>query len=459
MTRPAGMLSADQFDKLVKAEEVDTVLAVFTDLYGRFMGKRFDAAFFIDSVASSGTHACDYLLTVDMEMDPVAGYKFANWTKGYGDFHLVPDFNTLRIASWLEKTVMILCDVQQEASHAPVSIAPRSLLNKQIAAASEMGFTAMAGSELEYYLFENSFRDAAQRNFHDLEPVGWYIEDYHVLQGTREEPFNGAVRRHLAKSGVPVECTKGEWGKGQHELNVRYTDILAMADNHSVYKQCLKDVADQMGISVTFMAKFSEKQAGSSCHVHLSLWENEKNAFVGKKKLGPIECSDNFIHFLGGWMAHVPELMVFYSPTVNSYKRFQSGSWAPTRLAWSHDNRTAGFRIVGKGNSLRIECRLPGADCNPYLVYAAALASGLSGIAKQTAPPKNYAGDVYNATDLAHVPRTLAEATDLFEKSDFARAVFGDDVVEHYTHFFRTEQAAYDRAVTDWERARYFERI
>jgi glutamine synthetase len=232
-----------------------------------------------------------------------------------------------------------------------------------------------------------------------------------------------------------------------------------MADNHCLYKQCLKEVADQMGVSVTFMAKFSDKQAGSSCHVHLSLWRDGKSAFTGDRDLGPVECSDVFQHFLAGWMAHVPELMVFYAPTVNSYKRYQSGSWAPTRLAWSHDNRTAGFRIVGRGNSLRIECRLPGADCNPYLVYAASLASGLDGIARRLTPPKSYDGDVYAASELVHVPKTLAEATDLFEKSEFAKSAFGHDVVEHYTHFFRTEQTSYDRAVTDWERNRYFERI
>ncbi len=453
------MLTTAALAELVKSEKIDTVLAVFTDLYGRFMGKRFDAAFFLEQVADGGTHACDYLLTVDMEMEPVPGYKFANWQKGYGDFHLVPDFGTLRAASWLEKTAIILCDVEHESGHEPVSQAPRSILKKQIEAAKGMGFRAMAGSELEYYLFQNSYRDAAAKNYSGLEPAGWYIEDYHALQGTREEHYNGAVRRHLAKSGIPVECTKGEWGRGQHELNVRYSDILSMADNHCLYKQCLKEVADQMGVSVTFMSKFSEKQAGSSCHVHLSLWTDSGSAFVGKHDLGPAQCSDTFLHFLGGWMTHMPEMMPFYAPTVNSYKRYQAGSWAPTRLAWSIDNRTAGFRVVGKGNSLRIECRLPGADCNPYLVYAASLASGLDGIARKIAPPKSYQGDVYSASELQHVPQTLGEATDLFEKSELAKSAFGDEVVEHYAHFFRTEQAAYDKAVTDWERARYFERI
>src|SRR5581483_2960148 len=259
--------------------------------------------------------------------------------------------------------------------------------------------------------------------------------------------------------GVPVESTKGEWGLGQHELNVRYADALEMADRHCLLKQCVKEVADQLGMSVTFMAKLAHDRAGSSCHVHLSLWRDGQNAFAGDGDLGGIRCSDAFRWFLGGWIAHVPELMVLYAPTVNSYKRYQAASWAPTRLAWSHDNRTAGFRIVGSGASLRIECRLPGADANPYLAFAAALASGLDGIARRTEPPPMFSGDAYAARDIARVPATLREATDLFAGSEFARAALGADVVEHYAHFFRSEQAAYDAAVTDWERRRYFERI
>ncbi|MCH8829958.1 MAG: glutamine synthetase, partial [Planctomycetes bacterium] len=375
--------------------------------------------------------------------------------------HLLPDFTTLRTADWLERTAIVLCDVESESTHEPVTVAPRSLLRRQIERAASMGFEARAGSELEYYLFETPFREAAESDYRDLKPAGWYIEDYHILQGTREEEFNAAVRRHLARSGVPVECTKGEWGTGQHELNVRFTDVLAMADRHVLYKQCLKEVAERQGRSVTFMAKFDESKAGSSSHLHLSLWDaaSTVNLFAGESSLGRISCSNAFRWFLGGWMAHVPETMVFYAPNVNSYKRYQAGSWAPTRIAWGQDNRTAGFRIVGSGDSLRIECRIPGADCNPYLVYAAALASGLDGIANRTEPPPHFEGDVYVADELPTVPMSLSAATDLFEQSEFARAAFGDDVVEHYTHFFRTEQAAYDKAVTDWERRRYFERI
>jgi glutamine synthetase len=444
---------------MVETDEIDTVLMVFSDPYGRFMGKRFDADFFLTSAVEHGTHACNYLLTTDMEMEPVQGYQFANWASGYGDFQLFPDMATLRIASWLTKTAMVICDVRDEQHHTPVVQAPRSMLRRQIEQAARLGYTAMAASELEYYLFQNSFRDAATQGFSNLQPAGWYIEDYHILQGSREEAFNGAARRHLRQSGVPVENSKGEWGLGQHELNICYAEALIMADRHSIYKQCLKEIADQMGISVTFMAKFASDRAGSSCHVHLSLWRDNQNVFAGNQPLGPVHCSDLFRWFLGGWMAHVPEMMVFYAPTVNAYKRYQAGSWAPTRIAWSYDNRTAGFRVVGHGPSLRIECRIPGADCNPYLVYAAALASGLDGIAQKTEPPPLFQGDVYAAQQLPQVPLSLREATDLFEKSEFARQALGDAVVAHYAHFFRTEQQAYDRAVTDWERRRYFERI
>lgn len=454
-----GMLTLDELARHVQEGSVETVLVMFTDHFGRFMGKRFDAEFFVNDVATHGTHACNYLLTVDMEMEPTPGYRFANWERGYGDFHLVPDLATLRIASWLERSALVLCDVEDEATHRLTSVAPRTLLRKQIYQAAALGYTARAASELEYYLFADSYKAAHARNFQNLEPVGWYIEDYHMLQGTREETFNAEVRRHLKRSGIPIENSKGEWGLGQHELNVRYADVLTMADRHAIYKQCLKEVADQQGISVTFMAKYAADGAGSSCHIHLSLWNGEQSAFAGDIPAGPVKGSNEFRWFLGGWLKHVPELMVFYAPTINSYKRYQAGSWAPTRIAWSHDNRTAGFRVVGAGKSLRIESRIPGADCNPYLAYAAALASGLDGIENQIEPPDIFEGDVYQAQELPRVPATLREAVELFANSDFTNRVLGEEVVEHYAHYFRVEQAAFDNAVTDWERRRYFERI
>lgn len=459
MSSIRGMLTLDELGAQVETGAIDTVMLVFTDLYGRFMGKRFDAEFFLADIADHGTHGCDYLLTVDMEMEPTPGYQYANWERGYGDFHLVPDLATLRIASWLERTALIICDVEDEKSHALVPYAPRTLLRNQIDRAAATGFTAKAASELEYFIFNNSYKGAAQKGYKDMEPAGWYIEDYHILQGTREEAFNGAVRRHLKASGIPVENSKGEWGLGQHELNVRYAEILTMADRHAIYKQCLKEVAEQMGISVTFMAKYAADQAGSSSHIHLSLWKDNKNAFAGDLSIGPVQASDLFRWFLGGWLHHLPEMMVFYAPTINSYKRYQAGSWAPTRMAWSHDNRTAGFRVVGHNQSLRIESRVPGADCNPYLAYTAALASGLDGITNHIEPPAIFDGDIYAAQHLPQVPKTLRDATDNFAQSTFAKSVLGANVVEHYIHFFRVEQAAFDKAVTDWERKRYFERI
>ena len=303
------------------------------------------------------------------------------------------------------------------------------------------------------------YRDAAAKEYAGLEEAGWYAEDYHILQGTRNESFTAAVRNHLELSGVPVESSKGECGIGQHELNVHHAGALEMADRHVVYKQCLKEVADQMGVSVSFMAKIAAAQAGSSCHIHLSLWRDGVNAFAGDEQFGPVQCSSLFRWFLAGWLRYVPEVMVFYAPTVNSYKRYVEGSWAPTRIAWSHDNRTAGFRVIGEGQSLRIECRIPGADCNPYLALAAVLASGLQGIADKADPPPCASGDLYQASDSHRVPGTLAEAAELFANSEFTKKAFGEEVVQHYSHFFRSEQKAFDSAVTDWERKRYFERI
>jgi len=454
-----GMLTLAELKDQVDARAIDTVVVAFTDHYGRMLGKRFDAGFFVDDAHQVGTHACDYLLTVDMEMEPVPGYRYANWELGYGDFHLEPDFSTLRVASWLDRTALVLCSLADDATHQPVAVAPRSILLAQLERAKAAGYTAMAASELEYFLYEESYREAAEGGYHDMSPVGWYIEDYHLLQGSREEFYNADVRRHLAASGIPVENSKGEWGRGQHEMNIRYAEILAMADRHTVMKQAMKEIADGKDVSITFMAKPHTTEAGSSCHVHVSLWEGDNAAFPGDIDLGPVRGSNAFRWFLGGLMAHVPEVMPFFAPTINSYKRFQEGSWAPTRLAWSHDNRTAGIRVVGSGDGFRIECRIPGADCNPYLAYAALLAAGLDGLANQIDPPPAFEGNIYEARELPQVPRTLRDAIDLFATSEFVRNAIGADVQEHYTHFYRTEQQAFDAAVTDWERQRYFEQI
>ena len=449
-------MTPDDLRPLVSTGEVDTVLAAFTDGYGRLLGKRIDATFFLDHTIGHGTHACDYLLTVDMEMEPVAGYEYASWELGYGDFHLVADLATLARAGWTDSSAIVLCDVVDVETHGPVPVAPRSMLARQVERAAALGFTVQAASELEFFLFDDTYREAHRKGYADLEPAGWYIEDYHLLQGARVEGYVGAARRALTTTGIPVESSKGEWGRGQHELNIRYADVSTMADRHGLMKHAMKELAESQDLSVTFMAKPTTDEAGSSSHLHLSLWDAdaETNAFdVGGER------SDVFRWFLGGWMAGAADFMAFYAPTVNSYKRYVDGSWAPTRIAWSQDNRTAGFRVVGEGPSLRIECRIPGADCNPYLAYTAALASGLRGIEQQIEPPPAFDGDVYAAAHLPQVPRTLEQATERLATSTLVRDSLGTAVTDHFVKFFQVEVDAFQASVTDWERKRYFERI
>jgi len=448
-----GTLTRAELVSAAEAGDIDTVIHAFTDHYGRLLGKRTDADFFLDTV-EEGTHACDYLLTVDMEMEPVEGYSYSSWERGYGDFHMVPDYSTARMCAWTDRTAIVLCDVVDDSAHELVSVAPRSVLRRQLDVAAESGFTAKAASELEFFLYRNTYREAHEKGYVDLTAAGWYVEDYHLLQGARVEDYVGAARRVLRDSGIPVENSKGEAAIGQHELNIRYAEVLDMADRHVLMKQAMKELADSQGVSVTFMAKPDSDQPGSSCHIHLSLWDAHGNAFAT-----PEGRSDIFRWFLGGWMRHTPNLMPCYAPTVNSYKRYQSQSWAPTGIAWSTDNRTAGFRIVGHGPSLRIECRIPGADVNPYLAYAAALASGLDGIANKIEPPAEFSGDAYTSADVPHVPTTLREANARFTASADARRLLGDDVVDHYGWFFTKECDAYDRIVSDWEMRRYFEQI
>ena len=460
--RVHGMLSREELARQVETGEIESVLTVFPDFYGRLMGKRMTGPFFVRSVGDHGMHACDYLLTTDMEMDPVQGYRFTSWEKGYGDMRGVVDWATLRRAAWLEKTAIVLCDLVTDPGDRPIEVAPRRILQRQVARAAESGFVAKAGSEIEVYLFRDSYDSARAKGYRNLEPLGSYIEDYYIFPGTKEEPLVGAIVRGLAGSGVPVENSKGEWGAGQQEINLEFCDVVEQADRNVLYKHAAREIADRQGLAVTFMAKWDESQAGSSMHQHLSLWEagggGKSSVFAGKERLGPVECSDVFRWFLGGWMAHARELSVFFAPSVNSYKRYQSASFAPTAIAWAVDNRTVGFRVVGHGNSLRIECRMPGADANPYLAYAAALAAGLSGVRDRVEPPAHYPGNAYAATDLPRIPTSLHEAIGELERSPLAREAFGEDVVEHYLQFLRTEQRKFDGAVTDWERARFFER-
>jgi glutamine synthetase len=454
-----GRITLEELRRLAAEGDIETVIAVFPDMYGRLVGKRITARFFIDDVIEHGMHACDYLLACDMDMDPVPGYAFTSWAKGYGDFRPVPDFDTLRIASWQEKSALVICDVKRDAADELVPRAPRSILRRQLARAAERGFTAFGASELELYVFKDSYDRIAEKGFINAEPIGRVIEDYHILQGTKEEHVIGAIRSHLERSGVPVESSKGEWGPGQQEIGLRYAELLEMADRHHIYKHAAKEIAWQLGHAVTFMAKWDERYAGSSCHIHMSLWGDDGKTplFPGDESLGPIRCSPTFRHFLGGWMAHIRELFAFYAPYPASYKRYVAGSFAPTGIAWSYDNRTAGFRIVGHGPSLRIECRAAGADANAYLAFAATLAAGLDGIENEIEPPERFEGDVYAARELPHVPHSLIDSIAALDGSAWARKVLGEDVVEHYLHFFRTEQRKFDAAVTDWERRRYFE--
>jgi glutamine synthetase len=455
-------MTPDELRQRVTDREIDAVVLAFCDHYGRLMGKRVDAEFFLGGLDAggerAGTHVCDYLLTVDMEMEPVEGYRFASWSTGYGDVHLVPDLETVRVAAWAPGTAWVMCDVAHVDSHEPVAVAPRSILRRAVEQLSDRGLTAMAGSELEFFVFEQSYRDAAHAGYVGLDPAGWYVEDYHLLQGARMEPYVGAARRALSESGIPVESSKGEAGRGQHEINIRYADVLEMADRHALMKHAMKELADSMGTSVTFMAKPHDGDVGSSSHLHLSLWRDGRNAFVGSDG----EPSDEFRWFLAGWMAYVEDFMVCYAPTVNSYKRYRDLSWAPTRVAWSRDNRTAAFRVVGHADSLRIECRLPGADVNPYLAYAASIVSGLLGIEQQLELPEPFDGDAYRQPGvdaLRPLPSSLEHAVSAFGSSDASRRAFGADVVEHYTRFHTVEVEAFAAAVTDWERTRYFERI
>ncbi len=454
-------MTPEELREAAAAGAIDTVIVAFTDHYGRMMGKRYDVLYFLDSL-DAGSHGCDYLLTVDMDMEPVEGYAFANWERGYGDFHLVPDLTTLRRCGWAPATAIVLCDVVDDKAEAKVSIAPRSILQEQLSKAQEAGLVAKAASELEFFLFRDSYREAHAKGYTDLTSAGWYNEDYHLLQGARVEDYVGAARRALRDSDIPVENSKGEAAVGQHELNVRYADVLSMADRHVIMKHAMKELAEQQGVAVTFMAKPLDDQSGSSCHIHLSLWsdggDESFNAFATPPGT-PTGTTDVFRWFLGGWMKHTLDLMVFYAPTVNSYKRYQSQSWAPTSIAWSIDNRTAAFRIVGSGPSLRIECRIPGSDVNPYLAYSAALASGLDGIDNQIEPPAEFHGDAYTSGDVPRVPTTLAAALERFRNSTDARRLLGDAVVDHYSHFLAKERDAYEASVTDWERKRYFERI
>jgi len=444
------MLTYAELEDLVATGEVDTVVVAFTDMQGRLLGKRLQAEFFVDEMdAGHPVEGCNYLLALEMEMDPVPGYEIASWEQGYGDFGVTPDMATLRRIPWLEGTALVLGDVGWHDG-SPVQPSPRQVLRAQIERAESLGLTPMVGSELEFYLLKETYAEAHASGYTGLTPSVPYILDYHILATTYDEPLMRALRNGMQAAGMRVETSKGEAWPGQQELNFRFSDALTMADNHTIYKNGAKEIAFLHGCAITFMAKPFEDWIGNSCHIHSSLFRGDEAAFASDDAL--------FGRWLAGQIACAKELAVFFAPTVNSYKRYAAGSWAPTTLAWGNDNRTCGFRVVGHGKARRVETRIPGGDVNPYLAFAALIASGLHGLEQELEAPPPLEGNAYES-DAERFPSTLRDAIAALETGTMARAAFGDQVVDHYLNYARTEQGLFDRFVTDWERKRYFERI
>ncbi len=451
-----GNLTFNALKKAVADGEIDTVIVAGIDMQGRLVGKRFHAAFFLES-GHEETHCCNYLLAVDMDMTTVQGYRSSNWETGYGDYVLKPDMATLRRVPWLEGTALVLGDLLDHHHH-PVPHSPRAILRKQVDRARAMGFNAMMATELEFYLFDNSYESLRDSNFTGLKPVSAYNEDYHIFQTTKEEDVMRAVRNGLYAAGIPIENSKGEADAGQEEVNYRYSDALDTADNHSIVKHGIKEIAWTKGKSVTFMAKYDHRKAGSSAHCHQSLWTLDgKPAFADASD--PHGMSQTMKNYMAGQLAYARDMTVFLAPYVNSYKRFSIGMFAPTKAVWSADNRTAGFRVCGvQSKAIRVECRIPGSDVNPYLVCAALLAAGLTGIEQKMALEPEMKGDMYSAGGVREIPKNLRDAADMLNKSTILRAAFGDDVVDHYHHAAQWEIAETDRVVTDFEIQRLLER-
>jgi glutamine synthetase len=455
----SGMLHASKLEEAIHEDRIDTVLVAFPDLQGRLVGKRVTGSYWVDRMAGGfePLHACNYLLAVDSEMNVLPGYTFANWEQGYGDVVMQPDLSTIREIPWLDKTALVLCDLFTEDTNEPVEVSPRRILQKQVERAAAAGYTCNFASELEFFLFRESLDEAAAKNFGNLTPHSLVIEDYHILQTTRDEYVIRAIRNGINNAGVPVEFSKGEAGRGQHEINLEYAPAVEMADRHVIYKNGAKEIAGQHGRAITFMAKYSADEVGSSCHVHSSLWSAETNSSLMWDAEAEHHLSPTFRGWLGGQLAAANEFAWMFAPTVNSYKRYQPESWAPTAIAWGGDNRTCGFRIVGHESSFRLESRIPGADVNPYLAYAAVIAAGLHGIEQHLDPGPRFDGNAYDAPELARVPSNLHEAVDAFAGSKIAAEAFGVDVHDHLLNTARQELAHFNRAVTDWERKRNFD--
>lgn len=453
-----GMLTLDELSDAVEAGEIDTVIMAQIDMQGRLMGKRFHARHFLES-AYRETHSCNYLLTVDMEMEPVPGYKSASWAQGYGDYMMKPDLATLRRIPWQDGAALVLCDLLDHHGKAEIAVSPRAILKAQIARLAEKGMSAMMASELEFYLFQQSYEDAQYQGYRDLTPVSAYNEDYHLFQTTKEEGVMRAIRNGLYGAGIPVECSKGEAWAGQEEINVRYADALTAADNHVITKNGVKEIAWTQGQAATFMAKYNYEAAGSSSHIHQSLWSADGKTPLFLDKSAEAGMSETMRQYVAGLLTYASDVTAFLAPNINSYKRFVAGTFAPTKAIWSRDNRTAGYRLVGEGTkAIRIENRVGGSDLNPYLAFAAQIAAGLAGIEQKLELEPEFKGDGYGAKRVREIPRTLRDASAALKKSAMLRAALGDDVVDHYVHAAEWEQHEYDRRVTDWEIARGFER-
>ena len=452
-------LARSALEDMIRSGEIDTVLVVFPDLQGRFMGKRVTGHYFLDHVVDGSVEACNYLLTVDVDMNVLPGYQYATWEQGYGDFSCRPDLATLRRIPWLEATALVICDLFDEDSGEPVEVAPRTVLRRQLEKAAEMGYTVKCGSELEFILFRQSYEEAAEAGYRGLTPQNDYVLDYHILQTTKDEYLIRQIRNGMDGAGVPVEFSKGEAEAGQHEINLYYAEALEMADRHAVYKNGVKEIAALNGQSVTFMAKYAFDKTGSSCHIHSSVWDAEGENSLMWDEDGPHHMSEVFRGWLGGQMAATRELSWCFAPFVNSYKRYQPDSWAPTAIGWGRDNRTLGLRVVSHGQGYRVESRIPGADANPYLAFAAKIAAGLHGIRHGLEPGDPYEGNGYDAPDLLRVPHTLTDAIELLEGSTVAREAFGDQVHQHLVNTAVQEWNEFNKTVTDWEVRRGFERL
>ena len=455
----SGHITRDDLEQLIRHGEIDTVLMVFADLQGRLVGKRTTGRFFLQSVADAGTENCNYLIACDMDNNPVPGYRFASYDQGYGDMLAKADWNTIRVIPWVEKTAMIMCDLFDVESRELVEVAPRTILQRQVEAAAGLGFLPMVASEIEFYLFRDTYDEAHDKGYRDLKPHSPWLEDYHILQTTKDEYILGAIRRGLESAGVPVEFSKGEAGRGQHEINLDYTTAVEMADRNSVYKLAAKEIAHFHGRSVSFMAKYDFNDTGSSCHIHSSLWSTDGATAVFDDHHGAHGMSETFQHYLAGQIATAREFSLLWAPTINSYKRFQLGSWAPTGVGWGIDNRTLGFRKVGHGKGTRVECRIPGSDANSYFAFAGTLAGGLYGIKNKMSLGEPFAGNGYDAPDIPRIPWNIVDAINLWERSDIARECFGDDVHHHILTMAKAEWEAFNHTVTDWELRRYWERI